>query len=578
VAPAPLEEGALPGAFEGEQFGDEGLDRKVEEEKEPAPDVDKSGFFGDKLAVPYHEADRDVTQATSKFGDKGALAQKKQQLAPRVLEMRLTALGKRVKQMHDQWMADRGATNSRAMEREASKLAGKLDPLMFDIEKKATISLHVRDLRSQQTLYDHKGEELRNPASNQKMLTASASLDLLGPEYRFKTEVYSKGDTLYLVGGGDPTLDPTRIIIMAKELAAAANMDAIKHFVIDENNFTKDRFIPGLELDNIGLYYMAPTGPLSFNGNIVRITVKATAPGQPALVTAEPNNGHIAIDSSIVTMGDADGAGISIRTQADGNRTVVVAQGKVAAGSKAVTEKRRISDPGMFTGEAFVQALAEATSGLRYPVARGEHPPNAILVKRWESKPLFEIVQDAMAVSDNYKVEMVLRTLARELTGEPGDYDVGTTILEGYWNVIGVNPEALVAENGSGLSRAGRFTAAGLVDLISAAHMTQFPNSGLIAVLPVAGRPGTLHHRHKEARGRLKAKTGTLNGVSALSGILTDLDGDPVLGLSIMLNPGEDSQMSVGERHAAEEKIVGVLLKYIAGHKSPRAGARRRRR
>jgi D-alanyl-D-alanine carboxypeptidase/D-alanyl-D-alanine-endopeptidase (penicillin-binding protein 4) len=156
-----------------------------------------------------------------------------------------------------------------------------------------------------------------------------------------------------------------------------------------------------------------------------------------------------------------------------------------------------------------------------------------------------------------------LRTLAWRISGL-GSFEEGKRILELYWQTVGVAPNALVVDNGSGLSRQGRFTAKGLVDLLSAAHLTQPPNAGLLAVLPVAGQPGTLVGRQLHARGRLRAKTGTMDGVSALTGILTSVAGDPVIAFSIMQNPtAGNNSLDVAARHAAEEDIGQVLLDYV---------------
>ncbi|MCK5690942.1 D-alanyl-D-alanine carboxypeptidase, partial [Myxococcota bacterium] len=109
--------------------------------------------------------------------------------------------------MHKSWEAGRSSGDlGSALSMESKWLVKKLEPIMLEIEKRATISIHVRDLRSQHVLVEHRATELRNPASNQKMLTAAASLDLLGPEYRFETQIFQNNDTLYLVGSGDPSL------------------------------------------------------------------------------------------------------------------------------------------------------------------------------------------------------------------------------------------------------------------------------------------------------------------------------------------------------------------------------------
>lgn len=494
--------------------------------------------------------------------------------APRseVLELRLSSLAGRVAQMHHAWSTEADEWSQRAMELQARKLQARLDPVVRRVEQRATASVHVRHLQAQRVLYDHRGAELRNPASNQKMLTASAALDLLGPEYRFETRVRRTADAVYLVGGGDPTLTSDGLARLAAALAAGHDLSGLTAIVVDESAFSAERFIPGFALDDVGFAYTAPTGALSLDDNVVTVTVGPGAAGQPVRVHVTPESHHVALDVQARSLEGVDTA-LSVRTLARGPQTVVEVRGRMRAGDKPVVERRRVYDPGLFTGEVFAAALATAAGAARLEVRRGAAPPTAHLLETVTSMPLVDVVRDALAYSNNFATEQVLRTLAWRMSGS-GSFEEGKRILERYWSTVGVTPRALVVDNGSGLSREGRFTARGLVDLLSAAHLAQPPNSGLLSVLPVAGQAGTLRHRQLQARGRLRAKTGTLDGVSALTGVLTSVSGDPVLALSIMLNPTRTDSLDVGARHAAEEDIVRVLLDFVDEQKAPRAARR----
>ena len=487
-----------------------------------------------------------------------------------ILRLRLEAIATRVKSMHDAWRAERHGADGEAMQLEAGKVATRLDPIIARIERHAAVSLHVRDLKAQRVLYDHQGEALRNPASNQKMLTAAAALDLLGPEYRFDTKVFGTGDELVLVGEGDPSLTLDRVVSITKDLAAHFSMRDVRRIVVDDHAFSSSRFIPGAELDDVGEAFAAPTGALSVDGNSVAVSISPGRSGAPALVRLGTDNRHVNLDSTATTAraaGDPEGpTELQVRSNDLNGSTVIEVRGRIPADHEPVRLRRRIVDPSAYAGDAFASALA-ATAGLTAvpSVVRGSVPANAHLLASWKSVPLIELLQSAMAFSNNFAMEQILRTLAWRMTARPGDWELGKLVIEAYWDTIGVNPEALVVKNGSGLSREGRFTARGLVDLLSATYLTQVPNSGLFAVLPIAGKPGTLQNRLLDARGRLRAKTGTLNDVSCLSGILSSPTGDAALGLSVMLNPGEHGALDVSERHRAENDIVVALVKFLDG-------------
>lgn len=126
--------------------------------------------------------------------------------SPVVLKAKLDAVSSRVRTMHAAWLTDDGGRRSdSALKADGKRLAAILDPVLDHAAAGAKISVHVRDMRSQHTLYDRGADELRNPASNQKMLTASAALDLLGADYRFETRILRSGSVIYLVGEGDPS-------------------------------------------------------------------------------------------------------------------------------------------------------------------------------------------------------------------------------------------------------------------------------------------------------------------------------------------------------------------------------------
>jgi D-alanyl-D-alanine carboxypeptidase/D-alanyl-D-alanine-endopeptidase (penicillin-binding protein 4) len=106
-------------------------------------------------------------------------------------------------------------------------------------------------------------------------------------------------------------------------------------------------------------------------------------------------------------------------------------------------------------------------------------------------------------------------------------------VVQAYWGALGLPADALVFENGSGFSQRGRVTTTALVDLISVAASG---NNGLLSALPVAGEHGTLRARLRRSGKRVRAKTGTMDGISGLSGVITAEDGAPQVAFSILSN------------------------------------------
>ena len=134
-------------------------------------------------------------------------------------------------------------------------------------------------------------------------------------------------------------------------------------------------------------------------------------------------------------------------------------------------------------------------------------------------------------------------------------------MVQAYWETLGLPSGALVFENGSGFSQRGRVTTSALVDLIAVAHRVQ-GQEGLLSALPVAGADGTLRARLRRSGKRVRAKTGTMDGISGLSGVITSEDGVPQVAFSILSNlrAGEASGPA---RKRVEDRIVMAVLKAL---------------
>ncbi len=486
----------------------------------------------------------------------------------------------------------------------AEALREEIEAAIARIDDRAQVSVHIRDLENGRVLFDYYGDSLLNPASNNKLLTSSAALDLLGPDYTFDTRVLLAGDVLYLVGTGDPTIDGDGMRELARQVAERVPVGSLGKIVVDDSAFSPRAFGPGYVREGWGVSYMAPSGALSLAFNTVEVQVYPVKGAKQPAIVIEPPSTHVVIDNR-ATIGkgslsilshEVTPARLGIdpideaseRTQ---TKTLIQVQGAIRSYSRGVTVRRRILDPGMFTGGALAAMLAEATDSEPLPVEIGLAPPfeglaestpdeqdsdvvprllgrthegvDVQLIAQRHSPPLIEIVGGVLTYSNNFMAEQILRTLGWRMTGDPGDWDNGSEVVRSYWAALGNDPGQLVFENGSGLSSVGRVTTSGLVDLISVAHRTQSAGSSLIDALPVAGSEGTLRARLRRSGKRVRAKTGTLDGVSGLTGVITSEAGEPQIAFSILINVRESGRMAARSRRQVEDKIVMSVLEHI---------------
>ena len=452
-------------------------------------------------------------------------------------------------------------------------LAARLEQILGRLDQVAQVSVHVRDLESQHVLFDYFGDAPLAPASNQKLLTGSAALDLLGVDYTFATRVYVAGKTLYLVGEGDPTLLADDIHALAALVVEQVEVAELERLVVDDSAFSPERLGPGYAADGPGYAYQAPSGALSLSFNTVEVTVYPIRGSSTLGVFLDIPSRHVVIDNRGRR---GSRRTLNVRTLERGDETVVEVTGTLPASSRPVKIRRRIADPGLFTGGAFAHVLGQLTASQPLPVERGKVPITAELLLVNESAPLIEVIDSGLAYSNNFMSEQVLRTTAWRMTGHPGDWDAGRLILREYWTALGGNPDALVVHNASGLTYEGRATTAGLVDLITMAHRNARSGESLIDVLPVAGEPGTMRSRLRMSGKRVRAKTGTLDGVSGLTGVITREDGTPQVAFSILINVYEVGRMYAKNRRDVEDRIVMAVIASLDDYEARRGGIVRR--
>lgn len=474
----------------------------------------------------------------------------------------------------------------------AEALTAEIERAIARVGDRAEVSVHVRDLASSGILFDFHGDALLNPASNNKLLTGAAALDLLGPDYVFETRVVLVGDALYLVGEGDPTIDGDSLRALAREVAERVPIGRVARIVVDDSAFSSHDFAPGYNPEWTDEAWMAPSGALSLAFNSVEVTVAAL--GRDAIaVTTEPPSTHVVIDNQArVGRGRLDIRSGTEPSDSSDARTRIAIAGAIRAGRRGVTVRRRVADPGGFSGGALAFALAEASQSEPLPLEFGVLPkldqsaepaepelddptnlPRMLgqsregvdieLIALRRSPPLIEVVASMLAWSNNLIAEQLVRTLGWRMTGAPGDWAEGCEVVREYWLAIGEDPETLIYENGSGLSGVGRVSTRGLVDLIAVVYRTQPRGSSLIDALPVAGTQGTLRGRLRRSGKRVRAKTGTMSGVSGLTGVITSEAGEPQVAFSIIINVRETGRMYADSRRKIEDAIVMAVLGHI---------------
>ena len=383
------------------------------------------------------------------------------------------------------------------------------------------------------------------PASAQKLLVALAALDAFGPAHRFITQVRAPAPpdangrvaALFVRGGGDASLTSEQWWRLAADLRALGVSRVEGDVLLDDSHFDGERWLPDWQPVSARAYH-APVGALSANYGAFRVVAApGPAPGAPAVVRVDPPISYLRVENAARTVRRGARSGVTVSRRAGAGFERVMVGGSVALGGEPKQVWRSVGNPLGYAG-AVLRWQLEA-NGIRVAgrVRRGAAPASAALLLDFEGFPLRRSVELALKYSNNMMTEALLKSLAvaaapgeeagaqgasgnarGNVRGAQGNWERGLRALRARLLALGVPLEGARLRDGSGLSRKNRVSAQTLVAVLRAADARFGIGPELLAALPMAASDGTLRERALAASQRLRAKTGSLEGVSALAG------------------------------------------------------------
>lgn len=419
----------------------------------------------------------------------------------------------------------------------------------------ATTGISVRNALTGEIIYSNLGDTRVHPASVMKLLTGAAALETLGEDYTFKTELYMDGridngvlhGNLYLRGRGDPTLTKNDLQAFASELKAKGINSIAGNVYGDDTWYDTIRLSQDLNWSDELYYTGSQVSALTLSPNddydagtvIVEVT-PATKSGQAGKVEMVPANTYMTIVNKTKTVSTKGKKSIAVERQ-HGSNTIIVS-GTIPTGSQKTRTWVSIWEPTNYTASIFKKAVEQqgVVFSTTPKVGSKKVPKGATLVASKQSIPLKELFIPFMKLSNNGHAEVLVKEMGRAI-GDEGSWDKGLAIMESTLADMGLDTKNMLLRDGSGMSHKNLVTANEVTKLLYAAQTKPwFPT--LLSALPVAGNGerligGTLRNRMKgtAAAGNVQAKTGALNGVSALSGYVKTKDGGTLV-FSVMTN------------------------------------------
>lgn len=420
----------------------------------------------------------------------------------------------------------------------AGSLQADLDRILSDPRLAgAHAGVVVRDPETDEVLYSRAPDSRAMPASNAKLLTSAAALEALGPGFRFRTEVLTSGEQLgpvldgdlYLRGTGDPTMLAADYDRLAEQVAASGVRFVRGGLFADDSWFDDVPLGTGWAWDDEPYYYAAPVSALTaapttdYDAGTVLVEVTPGVEGRPAGVRLEPATGAVEIDNRAVTSAPGEEPDLSVEREHGGDRVVVT--GSVPAGSEPVEEYTSVRDPSAYAADLFERALAARGIVVDHG-GEAPAPAQARVVAGRESMPLRELLLPFLKLSNNGHAEVLVKAMGRAARGE-GSWSAGVDVLTEELTGLGVDASSLRMVDGSGLSTMDSISPGQLGALLDNARQRPWFGDWYEA-MPVAGNPdrlvgGTLRSRMAgtAAENNVHAKTGSLTGVTSLSGYVT---------------------------------------------------------
>lgn len=400
-------------------------------------------------------------------------------------------------------------------------LKSKLDKVLKDkYFDTCLVAIQIEDLTTNKTLYKKNEKLLLRPASNMKIITSSSGLIFLGPDYEFETELYYDGyvssDTLYgnlfVVGGCDPDFI-TQDLYTFVDAIKSLNISVINGDLYGDVSFKDSLYWgKGWMWDDDPSSDAPYLSALNINDNCVEVTYD----GENDEVKLNPETNYVSV---IQIYNDKK---LTIDRNWLERKNEIIINGD--AEGKIYSTKVNVLNPANYFLTVFSEVLDSNNIKLTGNIEIQKLSSSANFLTSVNRKYL-DVIINLNKTSDNLSAEMTLYALAEKYSGEPATADSGIQFINQLIDSVGLESKNYRFVDGSGVSHYNLVSAELLVSILKYLYKEK---PELFEILynsfPIAGIDGTLENRmlKTKAENNVHAKTGTLSGVSTLSGYLTN--------------------------------------------------------
>jgi D-alanyl-D-alanine carboxypeptidase/D-alanyl-D-alanine-endopeptidase (penicillin-binding protein 4) len=382
------------------------------------------------------------------------------------------------------------------------------------------IGIIIKSSKKSEFFYSKHPDRLFTPGSCIKLFTAAAALHILGPEFCFRTAVYTSGTisnnellgNLYIKASGDPSLTMQDIEELIKKVQEKGLKKITGNVYLDtsifEDNF-ESYYGNGFCLDDLGTFDMPPVTSFIIDHNMQRLD--------------------------------------------NGKKTVIL-------------------NPHEYVSALVEKFLTDYAISYTKPVMQMSVPDKAQELAWHVSEPLHALLAYMLKKSDNLFANAMFKYLGAYKSGLPGTWQNSKEVMQDFLKrELGIQPSSYVIEDGAGLSRYNLVSPSQIIQLLTWFYNNKKIFSIFRPCLALSGKDGTLKHRLIEYPGIVAAKTGTMSGVSSLSGYICLEDHEPII-FSIMLNGFIQKKLLVANhnddyvsfKHDIEDALCEEIIKIVS--------------
>ena len=400
--------------------------------------------------------------------------------------------------------------------------------------KRVNFGIKVIDASAGKTVYKRNAGKAMIPASNMKIVTSAAAVELLGNDYKFVTRAGLLNGSLVVIGSGDPLLGDSlsgknrmQFIEDIINQIKAKGIKSLNGIIIDSTFFDDKRVHPSWSPNELNRPYACEISGLNFNRNCISLNVKNA--GSHAQISVTPGTKYVKLVNQ-VTLKSTGGSAVGAYRNSRPNNLIV--RGKVR---KEVNFDVAIERPALFFGTVLAERLNKSEINHKGRVEE----------KYIKNKPGIEVlVEHVTALSDamarcnkdsfNMAAEALVKTISAEMTTGRinGEWKHGLSIMGRYLNKIGIDSNEFNLDDGCGLSRRNLLSPNAVTTVLYRIYKTS-NRQFYMESLSVGGRQGTAvkYFTEPEYQGRVFGKTGYISGVRTFSGFAKTDDGDYIFSI-----------------------------------------------